>query len=55
VSGSSVITPSALAVHVAVLAANGNAEKAKTEARQLKIGKLLPEERALVSGPLTTD
>jgi hypothetical protein len=42
------LTPSALAVHVAVLAANGRAEDAKTEAAQIKVDNLLPEEKALI-------
>src|SRR5438874_4702311 len=42
------LTPSALAVHAAVLAANGKTEEAKSEVEQIKIGNLLPEERALV-------
>ena len=42
------LTPSALAVHAAVLAANGKMEDAKSEAEQIKIDNLLPEERELV-------
>jgi len=42
------LTPSALAVHAAVLAANGKTEEAKSETEQIKIDNLLPEERALV-------
>src|SRR4029077_4938397 len=42
------LTPSALAVHAAVLAANGKDDDAKSEAEQIKIGNLLPEERELV-------
>jgi len=42
------LTPSALAVHAAVLAANGKTEEAKSEVEQIKIDNLLPEERALV-------
>ena len=42
------LTPSALAVHAAVLAANGRTEEAKSEVEQLKIDNLLREERALV-------
>src|SRR5205823_4365487 len=41
------LTPSALAVHAAVLAANGKTEEAKSEVEQIKIDNLLPEERAL--------
>jgi tetratricopeptide (TPR) repeat protein len=44
------LTPSALAVHAAVLAANGRSEEAKSEAAQIKIEQLLPEERALLPG-----
>ena len=43
------LTPSALAVHAAVLAANGNRADAKTEAAQVPADKLLPEERALIA------
>jgi tetratricopeptide (TPR) repeat protein len=42
------LTPSALVVHAAVLAANGRKDEARSEAGQLKIDNLLPEERALV-------
>ncbi len=42
------LTPSALAVHAAVLSANGHSKEAKEEAAQIKIDNLLPEERALV-------
>jgi len=42
------LTPSALAVHAAVLAANGKTEEAKSEVEQIKIDNLLPEERVLV-------
>ena len=42
------MTPSALAVHAAVLAANGRADDAKTEAGQIKVDNLLPEEKALI-------
>lgn len=42
------LTPSALAVHAAVLAANGRSEDAATEARELDPKRLLPEEAALV-------
>ena len=44
----SALTPSALAVHAAVLAANGQTEEARSEVEQMKIDNLLPEERALV-------
>ena len=44
------LTPSALAVHAAVLAANGRAEEAQGEARQVKIDNLLPEEKTLLDG-----
>src|SRR6184192_2066261 len=39
------LTPSALAVHAAVLAANGKTEEAKSEVEQIKTDNLLPEER----------
>jgi tetratricopeptide (TPR) repeat protein len=42
------LTPSALAVHAAVLAANGKMDDAKTEAAQIKIDNLLSEERELI-------
>jgi hypothetical protein len=42
------LTNSALAVHAAVLSANEHSEDAKTEAAQVKIDNLLPEERALI-------
>ena len=42
------LTPSALAVHAAVLAANGKMDNAKSEAEQIKPEQLVPEERALV-------
>ena len=42
------LTPSALAVHAAVLAANGKIDDAKKEAAQIKPEQLLPEERALI-------
>ena len=44
------LSPSALAVHAAVLAANGQVDDAKTEASQLTKQPLLPEERVLISG-----
>jgi thioredoxin-like negative regulator of GroEL len=43
----SALTPSALAVHAAVLAANGQTEEARSEVSQLRTDQLLPEERAL--------
>jgi len=46
------LTPSALAVHAAVLAANGRTEDAKTEAAQVKVDNLLPEEKALIQNLL---
>lgn len=42
------LSPAALAVHAAVLAANGQEEDAKTEAGKIKSDQLLPEEQALV-------
>jgi len=44
----SALTPSALAVHAAVLAANGRSEDAATEMRDVDRRRLLPEEAALV-------
>jgi len=46
------VSPSALAVHAAVLAANGNTKDAQTEAAQVPLEKLLPEERALIAALL---
>ena len=43
-----VASPAALAVHVAVLVANGHDEEAKTEAEAIKTEQLLPEEQALL-------
>ena len=43
------LTPSALAVHAAVLAANGKMEDAKSEAEQIRAEQLLPEERQLIA------
>jgi tetratricopeptide (TPR) repeat protein len=43
------LTPSALAVHAAVLAANGRTDDARAEADQIKREQLLPEEQALIS------
>ena len=45
-------TPSALAVRAVVLAANGHADDAKTEAARIKIENLLPEEKALIQNLL---
>jgi hypothetical protein len=42
------LTPSALAVHAAVLAANGHADDAATEVRDVDPKRLLPEEAALI-------
>lgn len=42
------LTPSALAVHAAVLAANGRTEDAAAEIRDLDRNRLLPEERELL-------
>ena len=44
------LTPSALAVHAAVLAANGRSKDAATEMREVDRKRLLPEEAALVEG-----
>ncbi len=44
------LTPSALAVHAAVLRANGNLEGAAQEASQVPRTALLPEEAELISG-----
>ncbi len=46
------LTPSALAVHAAVLAATGQNEDAKNEARRIKLEQLFPEEKALLDGLL---
>jgi cytochrome c-type biogenesis protein CcmH/NrfG len=46
------LTPSALAVHAAVLAANGRINDAKAEAAQVKVDNLLPEEKALIQNLL---
>ena len=46
------LTPSALAVHAAVLAANGRIDDAKAEAAQIKVENLLPEEKALIQNLL---
>jgi hypothetical protein len=45
----SALTPSALAVHAAVLAADGQIEEAKAEAKQIRDDQLLPEERQLIA------
>ncbi|MEY2480191.1 MAG: hypothetical protein QOI04_1118 [Verrucomicrobiota bacterium] len=42
------LTPSALSVHAAVLAANGKFDDARNEAKQIKIDNLLPEEKDLI-------
>src|SRR5437764_14081517 len=42
------LTPSALAVHAAVLAANGRAEEAKSEISQIRPDQLLQEEKSLI-------
>jgi tetratricopeptide (TPR) repeat protein len=42
------LTPSALAVHAAVLAANGRTDDARAEAEQIKPEQLVPEEQALI-------
>jgi tetratricopeptide (TPR) repeat protein len=44
------LTPSALAIHSVVLAANGRVDEAQAEARRVKIDNLLPEEKALLDG-----
>jgi hypothetical protein len=44
----SALTPSALAVHAAVLSANGHADEAATEIREIDLTRLLPEEAALI-------
>jgi hypothetical protein len=44
------LTPSALAVHAAVLLANGRGEDAATEIREVDRKRLLPEEAALLEG-----
>lgn len=41
-------SPGVTAVHAAVLAANGWAEEARTEAERLSTARLMPEERALI-------
>lgn len=46
----SALTPSALAVHAAVLAANGRADDAATEIREIDMKRLLPEEATLIAG-----
>lgn len=42
------LTTAALAVHAAVLAANGRKDEARSEISQLRTDQLLPEERALI-------
>ena len=44
----SALTPSALAVHAAVLSANGHSDEAATEIREIDLTRLLPEEAALI-------
>ena len=44
------LSPSALAVHAAVLAANGHRDDARRELEQVPRDRLLPEEQALVEG-----
>ena len=44
----SALTPSALAVHAAVLSANGHGDEAATEIREIDFTRLLPEETALI-------
>jgi len=46
----SALTPSVLAIHAVVLAANHRDEEAQAEARQVKLDNLLPEEKALLDG-----
>ena len=48
------LSPSALAVHAAVLHANGHLEDARAEVQQIPLDTLLPEERALIEGILTS-
>ena len=43
------LTPSALAVHAAVLAANGKMDDAKAEAQQIRTDQLLTQERQLIA------
>jgi hypothetical protein len=43
------LSASALAVHAAVLHANGQTDAAKKEAQQLPPEQLMPEERALIA------
>jgi hypothetical protein len=47
-----IVTPSALAVHAAVLAATNAADGARAEAAQIPVDKLLPEEHALIANLL---
>jgi len=44
-----VSSPSAVAVHAAVLAANGKEEEARAEAASVNPDQLLPEEQALIA------
>jgi cytochrome c-type biogenesis protein CcmH/NrfG len=48
------LTPSALAVHAAVLEANGKHAEAQSESEQISMEKLLPEERQLIDSGTTT-
>jgi tetratricopeptide (TPR) repeat protein len=45
------VSPSTIAVHAAVLAASGQPEPAKDEAKKIPPDKLLPEERELIKTP----
>ena len=45
---SNALSPSALAVHAAVLAANDHRDDARNEIQQVRLDQLLPEERALI-------
>jgi len=47
-----VVTPSALAVHAAILATTNAADGARAEAAQIPVDKLLPEEQALIANLL---
>ncbi|MEY2498753.1 MAG: hypothetical protein QOD12_2309 [Verrucomicrobiota bacterium] len=44
----SALTPSALAIHAAVLSANGHGDEATAELREIDLTRLLPEEAALI-------
>ena len=43
------LSPSALAVHAAVLAANDHRDDARNEIQQVRVDQLLPEEQALTA------